>query len=92
MKFDKIIYIKGINTSSFFNKTKTDMMIRWSKVGHITYSKTYNETQMEFKDNILYKTVITFTGNMIPPLIKSLTKTNTKGVIITNNGTIKNIL
>jgi hypothetical protein len=92
MKFDKIIYIKGIDTSSFFNKTKTDLMIRWSKVEHLTYCKTYNETKMEVKDNILSKTVITFSGNMIPPLIKSLTKTNTKGVIVKSNGEIGDIL
>jgi hypothetical protein len=92
MKFDKVIYIKGINTNTFFNKTKTDLMIRWSKVEHLTYCKTYNETKMEIKDNILSKTVITLTGNMIPPLLKSLTKTNTKGLIIKNDGKIVDIL
>jgi hypothetical protein len=92
MKFDKIIYIKGINTTSFFNKTKEDMMIRWSKLEHLTYCNKDNLTKFIINDSFLKTTIITSRGNIIPPLIKSLTKTNTKGVIIENNGEIVDIL
>ncbi len=62
MKFDKIIYIKGINTTSFFHKTKKDMMIRWSKLEHLTYCNKDNLTKFIINDSFFKRLLLPLEG------------------------------
>jgi hypothetical protein len=68
------------------------MMIRWSNLEHLTYCNKDNLTKFVISDSFFKTNIITSTGNIIPPIIESLTKTNTKGVIIEDNGEIVDIL
>jgi len=87
---DKMIYIKNVKHMSKFKIIHKDILVPWSTIKNITYCYSKNETKFEFKN--CFQGNIYSDGNVLESVIETLNRDYTRGVIIEDNGKVKEML
>lgn len=81
---DKIFYFKNIRHQGCFSHKKMDYLMPLSRINTITYDYETKVTRFNFKDNI-----INTDGNVVSQVVDILNRPHTNGIIIEEDGTIK---
>jgi hypothetical protein len=86
MLADKLFYLKKVKYDGCFTNKSMDYLIPLSKVNNITYCYETKTTRFNFKDII-----INAKGDIVSQTVDVLNKPYTNGIIIEEDGTIKEL-
>lgn len=83
---DKIFYFKKVKYEGCFPNKSSDFLIPWSKVNNISFCSDSKLTVFNFNQRII-KTE----GDVISQVVDVLNRPYTNGVILEENGTVKEL-
>lgn len=83
---NKLIYIKSSRFSNLFTNIKADALFNQSSLYSMKYHYDNNKTSLHFNNETYY-----CYGNIIPKVVDILNKDYTKGVIIEEDDSVKEL-
>jgi hypothetical protein len=83
---NKLVYIKASRVSKLFTNIKADALYNQSSLVSMKYHYDVNKTSLQFNYDTYY-----CSGNIIPKIIDILNRDYTKGVIIEEDDSIKEL-